>query len=106
MTSNTPRNPAPSRAHVSGACPVCHGAGKLPSMTMAGLTNPCPRCLHALRLPSDAAEKPEPIRLAGDPPARRHDDEAPSPGFLVLLAGIACGFVFGALVAGLFRVFG
>lgn len=128
-------NPPPSRAHVSGGCPVCRGAGVLPSMTVAGLTNPCPRCLHALHgsraplpagtpsinegLAQDAScevsgavdRKPLPFRLAGDPPVgaseqRRHDDEAPTPDFVLLLIGIALGGAGALLLVGIFRVFG
>lgn len=39
-----------ARARATNAdCPICLGAGVLPSMLCEGMTDPCPRCTHALK---------------------------------------------------------
>lgn len=129
MSTTHPHSTSIARAPVSpDACPVCHGARVLPSMTVLGLTNPCPRCLHALRPASNPVEKPEQgaptfagvdlARPGADrtvytvdgflaPEDRRHDAplHAAQHRGALFLAGAACGVVFALLVVGIFRVF-
>lgn len=96
------------RAHVSPGCPVCHGAGVLPSMQVAGMTNPCPRCRLGLQLPNTPAPDREPAQVT--PPGFPFDDDGPTSGGLVLLLGVALGAIgtvmLGLLVLGASRVFG
>lgn len=116
-------NPATDTADIARpratpeSCPVCRGAGVLPSMTVAGLTNPCPRCLHALKPTSRPVEPihgqgfelwPGPILASGGAPPtpRRHDDRTARDVVLALLLGLAIGAAFGALVVGIFVGFG
>ena len=98
------------RAHVSPGCPVCHGAGVLPSMQVAGMTNPCPRCQLGLQRPNEPAPEPAQVSPPGFPLAYDDLDDAPTSGGLVLLLGVALGAIgtvmLGLLVLGASRVFG
>lgn len=119
MTQTTP-NPPPSRAHVSPpSCPLCLGAGTLPSMTTAWVRLRCPRCEGASRSPQVAPAHGGRIMTLGEvaeaesvPAAVDRRQAADSADLsrwaaaLLFLAGGACGLVFGVLVAGIFRMFG
>lgn len=96
---NKPLNLPPSRARISRPdCPVCHGAGRLPSMQVAGLTNPCPRCTGSLVVP----DLPPPV----DPPReRRHTDRSVGDVLAALVLGLCGGAGLALLLDGLFRVF-
>lgn len=90
-------------SHIARAadCPVCHGAGELPSMTAAGLTNPCPRCVVVPPMPdydpADVAFKPAGVDPDPTPDLDRYGFP---PDFL---AGLVAGAVIVAVAVGFLR---
>lgn len=103
-TANSPTFPPPSRARL---CPVCHGAGRLPSMQVAGITNPCPRCDGALYLPEEHGERPMTLAEVSEAEGRPHRDTDRTVADVIAAAllGIAGGVALTVLAQGLFAMF-